>query len=119
MEHLSFNEKWRRRTKKLAVDLIRMYSKMKKTDEVRIIGKQLLRSATSVAANFRAYCRGRSQREQFAKLCIVVEEADETLFWLEVLEDTGLCTAATLNPFKAEALEILKMMSNTRKRLKN
>ncbi|WP_282775763.1 four helix bundle protein [Phaeodactylibacter xiamenensis] len=119
MENLSFNEKWRRRTKKLSVDLIKMYSKMKKTDETRIIGKQLLRSATSVAANFRAYCRGRSQREQFAKLCIVVEEADETLFWLEILEDTGLCTTATLEPFKAEALEILKMMSSTRKRLKN
>jgi four helix bundle protein len=119
MENLSFNEKWRRRTKKLSVDLIKMYSKMKKTDETRIIGKQLLRSATSVAANFRAYCRGRSQREQFAKLCIVVEEADETLFWLEILEDTGLCTTATLKPFKDEALEILKMMSSTRKRLKN
>jgi len=96
-----------------------MYSKMKKTDEVRIIGKQLLRSATSVAANFRAYCRGRSQRERFAKLCIVVEEADETLFWLEILEDTELRSAAELKPFQAEALEVLKIMSSTRKRLKS
>lgn len=119
MEQLTFNEKWRRRTKQLAVDLIKMYSKMKKSDEVRIIGNQLLRSATSAAANFRAYCRGRSQREQFAKLCIVVEEADETVFWLEVLEDTKLCTASTLKPFQDEALEILKAMSSTRKRLKN
>jgi four helix bundle protein len=119
MENLTFNEKWRRRTKKLAVDLIKMYSKMNKTDAVRIIGNQLLRSATSVAANFRAYCRGRSQREQFSKLCIVVEEADETLFWLEILEDTGLRSAAELKPFQTEALEILKIMSSTRKRLKN
>ena len=119
MENLTFNEKWRRRTKQLAVDIIKMYSKMKKTDEVRIIGKQLLRSATSVASNFRAYCRGRSQREQFAKLCIVVEEADETLFWLEILEDTEICPVTQLKPLQSEALEILKIMSSTRKRLKN
>lgn len=114
----NFNEKWRHKTKHLAVEIIQFYSKMKKNDEIRIIGKQLIRSATSTAANFRAYCRGRSTAEQFSKLCIVVEEADETLFWLEVMEDVGIYKSEIISPYKIQALEILKIMSSTRKRIK-
>jgi four helix bundle protein len=58
-----FNTKWAIRTKQLATDMIKFYGKLPKSDETRIIGKQLIRSATSTAANFRAYCRGRSTRE--------------------------------------------------------
>lgn len=93
---MNFNEDLRNRTKIFAVRIIKMYSILKKTDEIRIIGKQLLRSGTSVAANFRAVCRARSDKERFAKLSIVVEEADETLFWLEILEETELIEAEKL-----------------------
>jgi len=85
MEVVGFNEKYRSRTKKFAIAIIRFYGRQKKTDEMRIIGKQLVRSATSVAANFRAATRARSNAEFFSKMCIVVEEADETVFWLEIL----------------------------------
>lgn len=87
---MSFNEDLRNRTKAFAVRIIKMYAKLYKTDEIRIIGKQLLRSSTSVAANFRAVTRARSDKERFAKLSIVVEEADESLFWLEILNESKL-----------------------------
>ena len=84
MESLDYNEKYRQRTKKFAVAIIVFYAKhCKQTEELRVIGKQLLRSGTSVAANFRAVTRGRSHAERFSKMCIVVEEIDETQFWFE------------------------------------
>ena len=55
-----------------------------------MIGKQIVRSATSVAANYRAACRARSKAEFISKLCVVVEEANETLFWLEIIGDSNL-----------------------------
>ena len=73
------------RTKKFALDVIRLFRSLPKTDEARIIGRQMLDSATSVAANYRAVCRARSRAEFAAKMGIVVEETDETLFWLEML----------------------------------
>jgi len=76
---------FKKRTKDLALRIIKLFQVLPKTDEARIIEKQLLRSATSVAANYRASCRARSDAEFFSKISIVVEEADETLFWLEML----------------------------------
>lgn len=64
-----------------------------------------------MAANFRAVCRGRSEKERFAKLCIVVEEADETLFWIEMFRDANLVTLNTVFKIEQEATEILKVMS--------
>jgi four helix bundle protein len=77
---MDYNELFKRRTKALALDVIRLYGTLRKSDEVRIIGKQMMRSVTSVAANYRASIVARSDREKYAKRCIVVEEADETLF---------------------------------------
>jgi four helix bundle protein len=68
------------RTKQLAIRIIRMFRALPKTDEARAIGKQLLRSATSAAANYRAACRARSKAEFVAKISIVLEEMDETVF---------------------------------------
>ncbi len=80
-EYSDFNNNLRLMTKKFAVSIILFYSKhYKQTEELRVIDKQLLRSGTSVAANFRAFTRGRSEAEKFSKLCIVVEEVDETQF---------------------------------------
>jgi four helix bundle protein len=95
-----------------------MYQSLISGDESKIIGKQLLRSSTSVAANFRASCRARSDAEHYSKLCIVIEECDETLFWLEMLEESGLVQSNILTDIKQETLAILCVMSITRKKLK-
>lgn len=80
MEQKDFNGLFRIRTKKLALEIIDTVSTMKYNDAVLILKEQLIRSITSVAANFRAVCRARSDKERFAKLCIVVEDADKLLF---------------------------------------
>ena len=114
-EKLEFIEKIKARTKQLAVDVVLFYDGIKKTDAVRVIGRQLIRSATSTAANYRAACVARSQREFFSKMSIVVEEADETLFWLEMLRDTRFASEQQLKPLLVENLEILKIVSKARK----
>ncbi len=114
-EKSEFIEKLKRRTKQLAVDIIVFYDKIKKTDATRVIGRQLIRSATSTAANYRAACVARSQKEFFSKMSIVVEEADETLFWLEMLRDTKFASKDQLQPLMDENLEILKIVSKARK----
>jgi four helix bundle protein len=114
-EKSEFIEKVKRRTKQLAVDVVLFYDQMKKTDSTRVIGKQMIRSVTSTAANYRAACVARSQREFFSKMSIVVEEADETLFWLEMLRDTKFASEMELKPLMNENLEILKIVSKARK----
>ena len=111
----TFNDKYRSRSKKLAVDIIKFYIAQNKTDEIKIIGKQLIRSATSVASNFRAATRGRSDKEFYAKLCIVIEEADETLFWLELLLETGLVNPIQIKDLTTEITELLSVFAKTRK----
>jgi|SRR5712671_2631381 len=72
------------RTKNFALRVLRLYRSLPRTQEARILGTQLLRSSTSIGANYRAGCRGRSRAEFVAKLGVVLEEADETVFWLEL-----------------------------------
>jgi four helix bundle protein len=117
MSETTWNEQFRDRTKKLAVAIIKSYSQWYKTDELRIIGKQLLRSSTSVAANYRAVCRARSDRERFSKLCIVVEEADETQFWLEILIESELIKQEIIKNIQQETIEIVKVMTTYKYRL--
>lgn len=118
MEQENFNEKFSRRTKLLALEIIRTLSPLKYSDATSVLRKQIIRSSTSVAANFRAVCRGRSDKERFAKICIVVEEADETLFWIEMLRDAKLITLNNSVNIENEATEILKVMSSYKKRFK-
>jgi four helix bundle protein len=113
-----FIEKLKNRTKQLAVDVVLFYDKIQKTDAIRVIGRQLIRSSTSTAANYRAACVARSQREFFSKMSIVVEEADEILFWLEMLRDTKFASKEQLQPLMDENLEILKIVSKARKNRK-
>ena len=117
-EKSEFIEKLKNRTKQLAVDVVLFYDKIQKTDAIRVIGRQLIRSSTSTASNYRAACVARSQREFFAKMSIVVEEADETLFWLEMLRDTKFASKDQLQPLMDENLEILKIVSKARKNTK-
>jgi len=72
-----------------------------------VIGKQLLRSGTAVAANYRAVCRSRSKAEFISKISIVVEEADEAVFWLELLGDTAVAPTEKLSLLLKEASELL------------
>ena len=118
-ENLDYNEKYRLRTKRFAVAIILFYSKhCKQTEELRVIGKQLLRSGTSVAANFRAVTRGRSHAERFSKMCIVVEEIDETQFWLELIEEADLLDKSTFGDIKKETDELVKIFSASKANMK-
>jgi four helix bundle protein len=87
----------RLRTKAFAVRVVRLYKSLPFSTDAQVLGKQLLRSATSVAANYRAACRARSRAEWIAKIGVVVEEADESVFWLEMLSDCGVVETARLS----------------------
>jgi len=75
------------------------------------MGKQLLRSGTSVAANYRAVCRARSSAEFIAKMGIVIEEADETVFWIELLVESGIVQAESMQSLLQEANELLAIFA--------
>jgi four helix bundle protein len=94
------------RTKQFALRVMRLYRALPRREEARIIGRQLLRSGTSVGANYRAACRARSKAEFVAKLGIVLEESDETVFWLELLQESSLVSAQKLAPLVQEAREL-------------
>ncbi|MBT9392120.1 four helix bundle protein [Hymenobacter sp. NST-14] len=117
ISNYEFGEQFKKRTKDFALRVIRLYKTLPKDDLERTIGRQLLRSATSVAANYRAACRARSKREFFAKISIVLEEADESQFWLEVLEEGEIIAAERLCLLKQEAGELVALL--TRIRLKS
>ena len=95
------------RTRKLAVQAIRLVGDLPRTPPADVIGRQLVRSATSVGANYRSACRARSRREFIAKMGIVEEEADETSFWLELLDECRLAPASRLVPLSRETGELL------------
>jgi four helix bundle protein len=99
------------RSKQLALRIVRLFRSLPRTEEARVIGKQLLRSGTSVAANYRAVCRARSKAEFVAKMGVVVEEADETVFWLELLRDGGILAAPQPDGLLAEANELLAIFA--------
>jgi four helix bundle protein len=94
------------RTKQFALRILRLYRALPAKEEARILGRQLLRSGTSVGANYRAACRARSKAEFIAKLGIVLEEADETVFWLELLLEGGIVNAEKLDDLLNEAQEL-------------
>ena len=83
-------ERLKARTKQFAIRIVRVFESLPKNDEARIIGKQLLRAGTSVAANYRAVYRSRAKPEFISRMSVVVEEADETAFWLETIPEGRL-----------------------------
>jgi four helix bundle protein len=94
------------RTKQFALRIIRLTQALPKDNVGSVIGNQLLRAGTSVGANYRAACRGKSKPDFTAKLGIVVEEADECGYWLELLVDSGLMPGEKLKPLQQEADEL-------------
>jgi four helix bundle protein len=103
-------EEMKRRTKQYGLRIIRAAASLPRTFAARHIGGQLLRAGTSVGANYRAACRGRTQAEFIAKLGIVEEEADESIYWMEVLIESGIMTKAKLGALMKEAEEILAII---------
>ena len=97
------------RTKQLGLRIIRLVQALPRNDVAGILGKQLLRSGTSVGANYRAACRGRSPADMIAKLKIVEEEADESCYWMELLIEAKIVPSKRLQPLKLETNEILAM----------
>jgi four helix bundle protein len=102
------------RTKAFAVRVVRLYKSLPFSADAQVLGKQLLRSATSVAANYRAACRARSRAEWIAKIGVVVEEADESMFWLEMLSDCGVVAPAKLKELVKEANELTALFTASR-----
>jgi four helix bundle protein len=103
------------RTKDFAIRIFRLVDALPKSLQGRAVANQIIRSGTSVAANYRAACRARSRAEFIAKIGVVEEEADETLFWLELIVETGLLPVTKLKPLLREADEIVSIMAASRK----
>src|SRR5712671_3207467 len=97
----------KKRTKAFALRILKLVDALPKTTAGRALASQIVRSGTSIAANYRAACRARSTADFIAKMGIVEEEADETLFWLELLEESGLVPAAKLTAIKREVDELI------------
>jgi len=110
-----FIEKMKKKTKQFAVDVIRFCDSLKTSKASSVITYQLVKSATSTGANYRAACRARFKNEFFSKICIVVEEADESEYWLEVIKDANLSKENDkLNRLLNEAVEIIKITSKAK-----
>ena len=103
------NQRLKMRTKQLALRVMRLAEALPRGEAARVIGRQLMRSGTSVGANYRAACRARSTADMIAKLKVVEEEADETLYWLELLIEAGLVPESKLDGLVRETDEILAM----------
>lgn len=103
-------EIFKQRTKAYALDIIRLSENMPKSAVANIISNQLVRCGTSVGANYRAACRAKSAADFISKMGTVEEECDESIYWMELLEESGKIQPAMLMPLKREASEILAMV---------
>ena len=112
-------EQFKRRTKDLALRVMKLINSLPQTTTAQVIGKQLLRSGTSVGANYRAACRAKSTADILHKLAIVEEEADETLYWLELLIEGEIVPESKLKNLITETNEITAMIVSSIKTLKN
>jgi four helix bundle protein len=106
-------EELRERSKQFAIRIVKLFRALPKTEEARVFGKQVLRSGTSVAANYRAVCRSRSRADFISKLAVVTEEADETVFWLELLVETGIVRKTQLEKLLSEANELIRIFGSS------
>jgi len=101
---------FKQRTKDIGLRVIRAVEALPTTKTADVIGRQVLRSATSVGANYRASCRAKSTADMIAKLSIVEEEGDETLYWLELLVEANLVLEARLRKLIADVDEVVAMV---------
>jgi four helix bundle protein len=102
------------RTKRFALRVVSLVEALPKTVSGRAIGNQLVRSGTGVGSNYRACCRGRSRAEFIAKIGVVVEEADESAFWMELIIEGSLLPAGKVEPLLTDANELVAIMAASR-----
>lgn len=114
----TFREAMKDRTKKYALRIVRLVSSLPSNQAARVVGGQLLRAGTSVGANYRSACRARSRADFQAKLGIVEEEADEALYWEELLVENGLVKPHLLTELMREGGEILSIVVAARKTIR-
>ena len=107
-------EDLKKRTKQFALRILRLVAALPNDLQGRTVGGQLVRAGTSVGANYRAACRGRSRAEFVAKLGIVEEEADESAFWLELIIESALLKASLVQPLLDEANELTRIVAVSR-----
>ena len=112
-------EELRQRTKAFAVRIVKLYRSLPYRVDAQVLGRQLLRCGTSVAANYRAACRARSRAEWISKIGIVVEEADETVFWLEMLIDCEIFTEVKVSELLREAHELSALFTASQRTARN
>jgi four helix bundle protein len=112
------NEELKFRTKQFAVRVIKLTASLQQNKTCDIIAKQIIRSATSVGANYRAACRARSQADFISKITIVEEEADETLYWLELLVESEMIDKVKIESFMKEANELTAIFTASGKTAK-
>jgi len=113
MNNLEFGIQFQKRTMAFSVAAVKFFAKLPRTDEARVPGKQFMRAATSVGANYRAACRSKSQADFIHKIGTVVEEADECSFWLELMELSETASPASITPLRKEAEELLRICSRS------
>lgn len=114
-DKIAYREELKTRLRRFSLSLIKLSQDTPYSKESKVLMNQLLRSGTSVYANYRAACRARSKAEFFSKLSIVVEEADETEMWLDLVIESKINNSDLANELFAESLEILKIMAKARK----
>ena len=107
------------RTMQFALRVLKLADALPNKPSGRTIANQVARSGTSVAANYRAALRGKSRADFINKITIVLEEADETGFWIELAERAGLLPAPRLDDLRAEAEELMKIFNATRSTARN
>ncbi len=103
------------RTKSFGLRILKLVDALLATPQGRAVANRLIRSGTSVGANYRAACRARSRAEFIAKIGVVEEEADETAFWLELIIESGLLKKEMVRPLLVEAGELVAIMAASRK----
>lgn len=110
-EVLMETEDLKQRTKQFSLRIIRLVNSLPLNAAANVIGKQLLRSGTSVGANYRSACRARSKADFISKINIAVEESDESEYWMELLVDAGLMDQTHLAPLLQEAHELTAILN--------
>jgi four helix bundle protein len=109
---------FKERTKSVALRVIRLVDSLPRNRSADVIGRQLLRSATSVGANYRAACRAKSRKDMVAKLGLIEEEADESIYWLELIVESALMQKGRLTALLDELNEILSMVVASQKTMR-
>ena len=114
----SKTEQLRERTKQFAIRIVRLFQSLPSTSQAQVIGNQLLRCGTSVGANYRSACHARSRVEFVARIGVVAEEADESVFWIELLGDLGIMKNDRIEPLLQEARELAAIFAASRQTAK-